>query len=586
VHRRTFARVAPKRAKVLFYFIVALGAFLAGRLVFVQAVKGPLYAKEALEQRSDTVEVFARRGSIIDREGNVLVRSLPSESVYAVPHEFDDPDRTIAQLQRIVGRFDPQTLALLRDRHLQFVWIARKIPHDVADRIQALNLPGIAMMEEDTGRRVDLAGKSASTLLGFVGIDENGLDGLEYTYDDLLKGTSGKVTMETDEFGEPIPFGRERVVKAAKPGLSLQLTIDSYLQYVAGAALSAQVKRFHAKDGTAIVMDPQTGAVLALANVPNYDPNAYWKYPPNDYRDRAVTDVYEPGSTFKLVTAAAAIESGVSLDERFDAATPLQVGGRRIYNAVDGLTPSPNGDTLETIIADSLNVGAARVAMQLGGKRFYAMEHRLGFDSVTGVGVAGEASGLVPPPASWSGSSLATMSFGQGVSVTPIAMARLYCAIANGGLLLRPRVVAAVLSPQGTPIYTYPIEIERRAFSAKTAAILKSFLRAVVVRGTGNPSAQISGYTTAGKTGTAQTVVDGRYSGYTASFIGMVPYEHPRYVIYVKVDQPQGEIYGSEVAAPAFDEIAKAAMLHAGVLPALPPPAPKRLVRARRAANV
>ena len=592
MHRRTFSRVGPRRAKLLFYVLAAVAVYLSWRLVDVQLVHGPVYAKEALAQRSDTVEVYARRGSILDRSGNVLVRSLPSESVYAVPHDLSDPDKTIAQLEPIVGKIDKATADLMHDRHLEFVWIARKIPHEEADKVAALNLAGVSLIEEDTGRRVDVAGTSASTILGFVGIDENGLAGLEYTFDNLLKGRSGKVTIETDEFGRPLPFGHERVLRAAKPGLSLELTLDSYLQFETESALAKQVKTYHAASGTAIVMDPYTGAVLAMANYPHFDPNAFWKYSPDDYRDRAVQDAYEPGSTYKLVTVAAALEYGkATLGERFPSAGPLEVGGRRIYNAVDGLTPDPNGDTMATIIADSLNVGAAEVAMRVGGRDFYKMEQLAGFGEPTQIGLSGENPGIVPPPAQWSGSSLATMSFGQGVSVTPIAMARFYCAIANGGVLLRPRIIRAILDPQGNPIYTYPPEIEHRVFSHKTAAELRSFLRAVVVRGTGNPAAQIPGYTTAGKTGTAQMVKDGVYEpgAYVASFIGMVPYEHPRYVIYVKVTRPQGSIYGSEVAAPAFDEIAKAAMLHAGILPAIPTPKPEnaaaRLVRSAHAEN-
>lgn len=592
MHKRTFSRVGPRRAKLLFYALLLVSVYLTWRLVDVQLIKGPLYAKEALAQRSDTVEVFARRGSILDRDGNVLVRSLPSESVYAVPHDLGDPDKTIEELAPLVGKIDKATADLMHDRHLQFAWVARKIPHDVADKVSALSLPGIALIEEDTGRRVDVAGETASTLLGFVGIDENGLSGLEYTFDDLLKGTSGRVTIEADEFGRPIPFGHEKVVRPAKPGLSLELTLDSYLQFVTESALEKQVKAYHAASGTAIVMDPYSGEVLAMANMPHFDPNKYWKFSSDDYRDRAVQDAYEPGSTYKLLTAAAALESGkASLSQRFPSVGPLEIGGRRIYNAVDGLTPDASGDTLETIIADSLNVGAAEVALRVGGRDFYKMEQRAGFGVPTRVGLSGENPGIVPPPDEWSGSSLATMSFGQGVSVTPIAMARFYSAIANGGVLLRPRIIRSILDAQGNAIYTYPAQVEHRVFSERTAADLRKFLRAVVVRGTGNPSAQIPGYSTAGKTGTAQMVENGRYEpgAYVASFIGMVPYEHPRYVIYVKVERPQGAIYGSVVAAPAFVEIAKAAMLHAGVFPAMPAPKPEilrtRLVRSKLAEN-
>ena len=594
MQRRNFSRVAPRRAKALFYVAAAVALILGWRLVEVQVFKGPIYAKQALAQRSDTVDVFARRGSILDRDGNVLAYSLPSESVYAVPHDLGDAATTIARIQKVLGQIPASTTALLRDRTMQFVWVARKIPHDQADAISALQLPGISVMEEDTGRRVDLAGQTASTVVGFVGIDENGLAGIEYAYDDLLKGTSGRVTLEADEFGHPIPFGRQRAVRAAKPGMTLELTIDPYLQFVAESALKKQVAEFHAQSGTALVMDPFTGEVLALADSPHFDPNTYWKFSPDERRERAVQDAYEPGSTFKLLTAAAALESGkVTTSSYFPARNAIEVGGRVIHNAEDDMPVRGSSETLEDIIAYSHNVGAAEVGLSIGRKTFYEMERRAGFGDSTHVGFAGENPGIVPAPADWSDSSLATMAFGQGVSVTPLALARYYCAIANGGLLMRPRLVRAIFDTQGRLVYQYGPEIERRVFSRRTADTLRRFLRAVVVRGTGNPSAQLAGYTTAGKTGTAQVVENGQYEpgAYIASFIGMVPYEHPRYLIYVKVERPQGAIYGSVVAAPAFSEIARQAMLHAGTLPATPRPKPspvpaKRLVRPERTANL
>ncbi len=575
MHRRTFARVATTRAKVVFYGWLIVAGFLTWRLYDVQIRQGPVLAKEALAQRSDTVEVFARRGSIFDRDGNVLVRSLPSESVYAVPHDIEDAGAAVAALQPIVGKLDPATLAELHDRSLWFVWIERKVPHDVAQRVRALGFTGVAVKEEDSGRRVDTVGTLASTVLGFVGTDENGLAGIEYSFDDWLRGQSGETTLETDEFGRAIPFGRDTVVKPAKPGLSLQLTIDPYLQFVAEQALGEQIKTWHALDGTAIVMDPWTGEILALANLPDYDPNAFWKSSANDERDRAVMDAYEPGSTFKLVTAAAALESGkVTTRSRFPAHDTLEVGGHLIHNAEDGFLAGTGSDeTLEEIIEYSHNVGAAEVGMRIGARAFYDMEQRAGFGNSTESGLPGENPGIVPPPSEWSGSSLATMSFGQGVSVTPLAMTRYYCAIANGGMLLRPSIVKKVLNAQGAVAYAYAPQIEGRVFSKKIAATLKSFLRTVVVHGTGNPSAQVPGYTTAGKTGTAQIVANGVYEpgAYVASFIGMVPYEHPRYVIYVKVDRPVGAYYGSVVAAPAFAKIAREAMLHNSVLPNVAP---------------
>jgi stage V sporulation protein D (sporulation-specific penicillin-binding protein) len=571
MHRRTFTRVAPMRARISFYACITVALFLAWRLCDVQALKGPLYAKEALAQRSDTVEVFARRGSILDRYGNVLVRSLPSESVYAVPREIVDPAVAIAKLQGIFGKLDPSVATAMHDRHLWFAWIARKVPHDFASRVRSLNLLGVALKEEETGLRVDTAGRLASTVLGFVGTDENGLDGVEYAYDDVLRGHSGRVTLEADEFGRPIPFGRERVVSPAQPGSNVELTIDPYLQFAAEQALQEQVRTYHALDGTAIVMDPSTGEILALANAPNFDPNRFWIYGQDARRDRAVMDAYEPGSTFKLVTAAAALDSGkVGLASRFPAHDTLEVGGRTIHNAEDGfMAGTGSSETLEQIVAYSHNVGAAEVGLSIGGKTFYDMERKAGFGTPTAVGLPGENPGIVPPPDQWSGSSLATMAFGQGVSVTPLAMARYYCAIANGGLLMQPRIVSAVYDQQGNLVRRTQPRVVRRVFSRRTAAELRSFLRSVVVRGTGDPTAQVAGYATAGKTGTASMVVDGRYlSGYyAASFIGMVPYPRARYVIYVKVERPIGSYYGSVVAAPAFAQIARAAMLHAGVLP-------------------
>ncbi|HEX8807208.1 MAG TPA: penicillin-binding protein 2 [Candidatus Aquilonibacter sp.] len=558
------------RAKLFFYLCALMALYLGVRLYLVQVVQGPGLAAKALAQRSDTVEVFARRGFIADRNGTVLVRSLPSESVFAVPHDLTDPDATVAKLQMIFGKLDPTTIAQLHDKTSWFVWIARKVPVEIADRVRKENLGGIDLKEEPTGKRIDTVGDMASTLLGFVGTDENGLDGLEYQFDDLLRGTSGQVTLETDDFGRPIPFGRETVVTPAQPGLSLALTIDSYLQFVTEEALDEEVAKSHAKDGTAIVMDPWTGEILAMANVPHFDPNHFWKYPANDYRDRAVDDVYEPGSTYKLITAAAALTSGrVTLHTRFPAREEITSDGHTIHNADDDMPVKGTTETLEEIVEYSHNVGAAEVGMATGAQNFYNMEANAGFGSPTDVELPGESPGIVPSPDQFSELSLPTMAFGQGVSVTPIAMARYYCAIANGGLLLRPRIVHAIEDQHGRLVYQYPTEVEHRVFSKKIAAELRAFLRAVVTDGTGKGSAEVKGYTTAGKTGTAQMVVNGVYAPgqYAASFIGMIPYQHPRYVIYVKVEDPQGMYYGSEIAAPVFTKIAREAMLHAGVLP-------------------
>jgi stage V sporulation protein D (sporulation-specific penicillin-binding protein) len=577
---RAFARVPFVRAKLAILITLVLATWLTWRLFDVQIVQSAMLSSLALAQHNETVDSFARRGSIVDRDGTVLVRSLPSESVYAVPFSIDRvrAGEIAATLAPILGYPPARIEAALRER-TPFRWLKRKIPHDVADRVAALHIVGIGLKAEETGVRYAPSGHLASTVLGFVGTDENGLDGLEYAFDDYLRGTPGKMRVEADEDGAPIPFGDTTIVERAVPGKTLVLTLDSYVQFEAERLIDAAVRTWHAKSGTAIVMDVHSGEILAMANTPDFDPDRYSAVTPDAWRNRAVADSYEPGSTFKLITAAAALESGkVSLQTRFPSRDTIEVGGHKIHNAEDGfMAGSSSSETLEQIVAYSHNVGAAEVAMRIGAPTLYAMIRKFGFGDYTQIEFPGENPGIVPPVSDWSGSSLATIAFGHGISTTPIALVRAYAAIANGGILLRPRLVHALEDDAGNPIYTYPPEIEGRAISADTAAKLRHILRSVVLWGTGNPSAQTAGYTTAGKTGTAQVVENGRYEPgeYVGSFIGYVPADAPRYAILVKIVRPRGAYYGGVVAAPIFSELARTAMLHDGVMPSAPP----RLVR-------
>ncbi len=581
---RAFARVAPARAKFALLAVVVLAGLLALRLGEVQLREGPKLARLALAQHDETIESFARRGAILDREGGVLVRSLPSESIFAVPTDVADPHAAALALAPVLHRPVPALEATLRER-AQFRWLARKVSHDVAERVRKLDIVGVQTKGEETGIRFVAAGRLASTVVGFTGTDENGLDGLEYGFDSLLRGKPGKLRIEADTFGASIPFGQTQVVERAVPGRTVVTTLDPYLQFEAERLIRASVSRWHARSGTALVMDPWSGELLAVANVPDFDPAHYAAAGPDAWRDRATEDAYEPGSTFKLITAAAALEKGIDPDARFPARDALAVGGSVIHNAEDGMMAADVGPTesIEQIIAFSHNVGAAEIGLRTGPRAMYRTIRAFGFGEPTQIELPGENPGIVNPPKDWSGSSLPTISFGHGISVTPLALIRAYAAIANGGVLLRPRIVHALEDPAGNVIYRYGPEIERRAISARTAATLRRYLRAVVLHGTGKPTAQVPGYTTAGKTGTAQVVENGRYEpgAYIASFVGMVPAERPKYVILVKVEQPHGSIYGSQVAAPVFAELARAAMLHVGIMPDVTP----RLVRARRAAN-
>jgi stage V sporulation protein D (sporulation-specific penicillin-binding protein) len=568
---REFARVAPLRSKIALVGVVALAAALGVRLGNVQLVQGPWLARTALAQHDFTVESFAKRGAILDRDGNVLVRSLPSESIYAVPPDVVEPHKVALQLAPLLRKPAAHIEAALRDT-LQFRWLARKVPHDVAERVRSLAAAGIGTKAEETGRRFVPSGRLASTVIGFTGTDEKGLSGLESAFDEVLKGTPGRISIEADQFHRAIPFGQTHVVERAKPGKTVVTTLDPYVQFQAERSLRAAVQKWHAVSGTALVMDPWTGELLAIANVPDYEPARFGAFSPDSWRDRAVEDAYEPGSTFKLITVAAALESGhATPSTRFAARDVLHAGGQTIHNAEDGFLAGSGGtETMEDIVAYSHNVGAAEVGMAVGKPALYKTIRAFGFGDPTQVELPGENPGIVQKPEDWSGSTLATVSFGHGVSTTPLALARAYCAIANGGMLLRPHVVRALEDANGATVARYRAQPERRAISARTAATLRRYLTAAVVRGTGNPTAHVAGYTVAGKTGTAQVVENGHYASgaYIASFVGMIPAEKPRYVILVKVERPRGAIYGSVVAAPVFAEIARAAMLHAGIMPA------------------
>lgn len=573
------ARVGAARAKLVFYLLLFVATCVAGRFFVVQVRDGPMLAHRAYEQHLTTIEFPAHRGSIYDRNGDTLVRSLPSQSVFVRTANVADVAATARALAPYLpDKSVPELEEYLRSRH-PYVQLEHKVRREQADAIAKLGLPGISIVPEQTGMRFVPSGHLASTVIGFTGFDENGLDGVEYAFDSLLSGTSGEMVLEGDQFGRALPFAQPRVVVAPKSGHSLVLTLDSFLQYNAERILHETIARYRAQNGSIVVMDPHTGEVLALANDPDFDVRDYGRYSVDALRDRAVTDAYEPGSTFKLITAAAALESGkVTPDDRFPARDTLQIGGRTIHNAEDGfLAGSSDTENLEEIIAKSHNVGAAEVGLRIGRATMYDMLQRFGFGTSTEIGLPGENPGIVPRLADWSETSLPTIAFGHGIATTPLALARAYCAIANGGLLLRPRILAAILDGDGRTIYRYGPEIERRVISSRTAAILRRYLRAVVVRGTGHPAAEVPGYTTAGKTGTAQVAEDGYYAAgkYVASFVGFVPAEAPRFVILVKISEPQGAIYGGVVAAPAFARLAKIAMMHAGIVPS-----DTRLVRA------
>lgn len=561
------------RALVVFWTLFALSILLVARLYVVQIRDGRGLAANASEEQQATFTLSPKRGDIIDRFGTVFATTLPSYDVFVQPPLLRRLHRESLHAQalriaRILGKAETGIEQTMRSRS-PFIYLARNEPKAVALQIRALEWAGVGADEEPMGFRVAPQSNVGSTVIGFTGVDDQGLSGIEYEFNARLTGHPGNVIEETDADGRPIPFGR-RITHPARAGDTVVLTIDRTLQYAADEILAQTVQRYHAQDGSAIVMRVRSGEILALANYPNFNPNHYATSPAAAWKNQAVTDPYEPGSTFKLVTATAALDSGkVTTDDTFPALDQLRVGGRVIHNADDGLMASGHTqETLDEIVTYSHNVGAAQVALRVGKSTMYEYIRRFGFDEATGVDEPGESAGIVGAPDDWWGSRLATIGFGQGVSVTPLALARAYAAIANGGVLMRPLIVRALISPEGTMVEHFTPQAVRRVMSPQTAAELLSMLRDVVRRGTAK-GLSIPGYALAGKTGTAQMVIDGSYvpGAYTASFVGIVPADRPQYVVLVKIDRPQGVYYGSIVAAPAFKELSRRVLWREGVLP-------------------
>ncbi|HXW52191.1 MAG TPA: penicillin-binding protein 2 [Candidatus Acidoferrales bacterium] len=556
------------RSLVLFWAFFAVSSLLLARLYQVQLKDGAGLAAKASEEQEATFTVNPTRGDIVDRFGTVFATTLPSYYIAVRPHEVTQPRSEAERLAPLLGQRAQDVEDAMRSAQ-PFLYLARNQTKSLYQAVEGLALPGIEADTEPMGRRVAPQAEVGSTVIGFTGVDDQGLAGIEYQFNGELAGHAGSVTEETDAAVRPIPFGR-RVVDPAQQGDTVVLTLDRTLQFDADEILRATVARYHAQGGSIVVMRARTGEILALANAPDFDPNHFDRTPASSWRDQAITDPYEPGSTFKLVMATAALDSGkVSLDDTFPALDELHVGGRIIHNADDGLMASGHAnETVDDIVTFSHNVGAAEVALRLGKQTMFEYIQRYGFDDTTGVDLPGESAGIVGTPDDWWGSRLATIGFGQGVSVTPLALARAYAAVADGGELMRPLLVRYLVSPDGRILRSYEPQAVRRVMSPQTAVSLLNILRDVVRRGTAK-GLSLPGYALAGKTGTAQMVIDGTYvpGAYTASFVGIVPADKPQYVILVKIDRPEGEYYGSIVAAPAFLALARKVLWREGVLP-------------------
>jgi cell division protein FtsI (penicillin-binding protein 3) len=544
--------------------IVFLLVFLAigGRAFQLQVLQGDWLMRQGQRQHLKEWIVLPKRGALYDRGNEPLALSLESQSVYVRPHRLPNAAEVNLTLARILN-LKPADVEQKLTAKKPFVWLKRQVSSIEAEQIQALRMNGIGMYLEPT--RHYPQGGLAGHLLGFVNRDSEGLEGIELQYNDYIRGAAGSSVSERDALGRRVLVEGVEGLQVP-PGSDVHLTIDSPIQHLAEKELEATVQKHRAKAGVAIVVDPATGEVLALANYPSFDPNKASQQSAELRRNRAVTDSFEPGSTFKTILAAAALEEGVvGKDDLFYCEMgKYPYAGRVIHDThPQGWLP------FSKILQVSSNIGFTKVAEKLQKDRYFKYIDKFGFGRVTGIDVPGEVPGLLRKPENWSGVDLATHAFGQGISTTPMQMVMAYAAVANGGILMRPYVTRKIVSPQGEILLENQPRIVRRVISEKTAKLLASMLRDVTNDGGTGVLAKVDGFDVAGKTGTAQKAERGVYSAKkrVSSFVGFVPADNPRLVSLVLIDEPEGNVYGGVVAAPAFRNIAQGALRQLAVAP-------------------
>jgi cell division protein FtsI (penicillin-binding protein 3) len=547
------------RAVTVFTVLVIAYAVLAARIVYLQVIQGPELVHRAERQHEQAIAVEAERGAIYDRRGHILATDLTVPSLYAIPPLIDHPD-SVARELAVVLRVDRASLAKRLTEPRGFVWLSRRIDPAVAQAVEDLGAEGLRLIPER--RRVYPKKALLGQALGFAGIDHVGLEGIERAYDRELRGEKGWLIYERDGMGQRL-FPKDLRYVAPSRGRDLVLTIDEVIQYISERELDAAIAETGADSGTLLVMDPADGGLLAMAIRPGFNPNDIDSQRPALWRNRAVTDLFEPGSTFKIVTAAAALDAGVvGPDEIIDC----ERGNWPIAGSVLHDHEPLGRISFQDVIAKSSNIGIAKVAQRLGEERFARAIAAFGFGRKTGIDVGGEVVGRIAPPARWSGRSLTTMAIGQEVAVTPIQLITAYAAVANGGRLVKPHVVAEVRGDGETTRGRASQPVDGRVFSERTAAALTAMLERVVSSdGTGQLAA-VDGVTVAGKTGTAQQIdpATGRYATgrLVGSFVGFAPSRNPQIVVLVVIDNPRGAGWGGSVAAPVFRRVTEATLRH------------------------
>ena len=550
---------SERRLYFLGGILILWAAFICARLINLQVVHYGDFEQQARRQQQRTIEVSARRGVIFDRSGHELAMSVAVDSAFAVPIEIPDQENTANVLAKVLHADASEILARFKSSHA-FCWVARKLDPQTADRIRALNLKGIYFQKEP--KRFYPKREMAAQVVGYVGMDDEGLGGIERGFDGELRGEAAKMLISRDARGHW--FGR--VEHEPDPGRNIVLTVDEKIQYIAERELEQAMRETRAEAGTVIVQNPHTGEILALANRPTFNPNNFHGILQAQLKNRAVSDIYEPGSTFKIVTIAAALEERVTHpDEVVDCQMgSIVIGGIRIHDH------KPYGLlNIEQIIANSSDVGAIKIGLRLGEQRFDQYIRAFGFGSQTGIELPGETRGLTKPVSRWSKVSIGAISMGQEIGISAVQLAGLISTIANNGVWVAPRIIktsapAGVQNAMGASGTIAPASLrpadQRRVISSETAEQMKKMLEAVVQYGTG-PKAQLEGYSAAGKTGTAQKVdpATGAYSKtkYVASFAGFAPVRDPAVTIVVILDSAVGLHQGGQISAPAFRRIAQ-----------------------------
>lgn len=559
------ARKRDYRARIYLPFFLLFMALiiLEGRLYDLQILNHQKFFRQASKGQTKSIKISPKRGSIYDRNLEKLAVNIPSYSLYARPGKISHSKKVARKLSPIVRMKVSSLTKKLRQKKV-FVWLKRKLSLAQKKRIEALGLKGVGFVEES--KRFYPQGELASSLLGFAGVDNQGLAGVELSYNSELQGEAGHFWIKEDALGYEIPFAKD-TLQALVPGKNLVLTLDNVIQSMVEQELSLTLKKTKAKSVEALFMDPQTGEILALANKPDYDPNHYSDYSPFTRKNRVVQSLYEPGSSFKSFTASALLQEGLTdLDEKIYCGESVRVANHLFHDW-------KNFDrdlSVTEIFENSSNVGVIELASRMKKEEFYKYIRLFGFGSRTGVDLPGEGEGIVRSPSDWSLTDLPAISIGQGIAVTPVQMVAALSALINGGKLLRPYVVKYVSSSDGKIIKENRPLVIRRVSSESLSQTIKLLLEGVVEEGTGK-RAKVTGYSLGGKTGTAQIPASNKRgylsNKYIASFMGFAPVDSPRIAGIVIIKEPTGAYYGGEVAAPLFGRIMKRVLPYLNILP-------------------